>query len=67
MSKGFMIIATILIIALLAVCPFISIWALNTLFVGVVFTAEIPITMWTYLSMLWCGGIIGAFAKSAIA
>lgn len=51
--KPIYITLAILLVAGLLISPIVAIWALNTLFVGVLFTAEIPLTLWTYLAMLW--------------
>lgn len=56
--------AAIIVIALIALVPIISIWALNTLFVGVLFTTAIPLDIYTYLAMLWFGGMLAGSAHS---
>jgi hypothetical protein len=43
----------IVMIILVALIPLGVIVSLNNLFVGVIFTSAIPITIWTYLSMLF--------------
>lgn len=63
-SKLFMALAVILVIVLVALVPVASIWALNTLFVGALFTAEIPLNIWTYIAMLWITLMIGSIGKS---
>ncbi len=62
-STSTMIVLAVLLIVLLAFCPIISIWAINTLFVGTLLTSEIPLTIWTYLAMLWFSGLIAGVAK----
>lgn len=60
-----MVLVILICIALIVVAPIISIWALNTLLVGALFAAEIPLNIYTYLAMMWCGGLFGAVAKAA--
>lgn len=49
----------VLAIALIVAVPAISIWALNTLFVGVIFKSAIELNLMTYLAMFWFGGMLG--------
>lgn len=62
-SKPVLAIVIIIFIALVIVCPFITIWALNTLFAGVLFSMPIPFTMYTWLAVVW---ISIAFASSSL-
>jgi hypothetical protein len=41
------------IVILVIVCPFITIWAVNTLF-----NTNIPMNIWTYLATLWLTGLV---------
>ena len=66
MQIGTAIFLVILGIAIIIIAPIITIWALNTLFVGVWFTHEIPLTIYTYLAILWIGGFFGALFKGAV-
>jgi hypothetical protein len=43
----------IFIVILVIVCPFITIWAVNTLF-----HTNIPMNIWTYLATLWLTGLV---------
>ena len=63
-TKLFIALAAILVIVLVALVPIASIWALNTLFVGALFTAEIPLNIWTYIAMLWITLMIMSIGKS---
>jgi len=57
-------IAALLTIIFVTLVPVVSIWALNTLFVGVLFKSEIPMNIWTCIAMLWCIGLFGGIVKS---
>lgn len=62
--EGFGAIVIIIVaLTLIAICPIISIWALNTLLYGTLFVAEIPLNLYTYLAMLWCSVIIAGVVK----
>ena len=63
-SYGLVMGVVVLLIIAIVLAPIISIWALNTLFVGVVFKTAIELTLWTYLAMMWISGIIGATATT---
>jgi len=65
MNLGLMLLVVVLCVALVIVAPIISIWAINTLLVGPLFVKPIELTLWTYLAMLWTGGLFGAIFKSA--
>lgn len=43
----------LLVVALLFLSPFISIWSINTLF-----GTNIPTNLWTYLAALWLTGLV---------
>jgi hypothetical protein len=43
----------LLVIVLLFLSPFISIWSINTLF-----HTDISINLWTYLAALWLTGLV---------
>lgn len=43
----------LLVVVLLFLSPFISIWSINTLF-----HTNIPINLWTYLAVLWLTGLV---------
>lgn len=58
-SKVVMAAVVILCVAILLCMPIVSIWALNTLFVGVMFKQAIELTIWTYLAMAWVGILFG--------
>ena len=47
------ILLLLLVIAFILGGPFVTIWALNTLF-----TLGIPFTFWTWLSVAWIQGIV---------
>ena len=62
-TKLFMALAVIFGIVIVALLPIASIWALNTLFVGALLTAEIPLNIWTYIAMLWITLMIGSVGR----
>jgi len=43
----------LLVVVLLFLSPFISIWSINTLF-----HTNIPTNLWTYLAALWLTGLV---------
>ena len=43
----------LLVVVLLFLSPFISVWSINTLF-----HTNIPINLWTYLAALWLTGLV---------
>jgi hypothetical protein len=45
----------LLVIVLIIVSPFLSIWALNTIFP----TLAIPMNVWTWLAVCWLHIVIG--------
>lgn len=65
-SKLYIAIAVLIVVVLISVTPLISLWALNTLFVGVVFAHPIDLTIYTYLAMLWINGMIGIVLRAKI-
>lgn len=48
----------LLVIILVFVSPFLSIWALNT-----IFSLAIPTNVWTWLAVFWLHIVIGAKAS----
>lgn len=58
-------IVVFIVVAIICLCigivsPILTILAINTLF-----GTGIPITIWTWLSMIWLSLIVGAWARSA--
>jgi len=59
-SKPVITVVIIIFIALVIVCPFITIWALNTLFAGVLFSMPIPVTIYTWVAVMWITMVLAA-------
>lgn len=65
MSKVIILII-IALITLALLLPIAGIFALNTLFVGTLFTSAIPLNLWTYLSMMFCLLVVGGSANAKV-
>jgi hypothetical protein len=50
----------ILLLVMIIIGPFLTIWSLNTLF-----ATGIPYTIWTWLAILWIQAIIGLSFSNA--
>jgi hypothetical protein len=59
MKTDALVLFVILIVILVIVCPFITIWAINTLF-----NTNIPMNIWTYMATLWLSGLVAGAGVS---
>ena len=56
----------VIFILIIAFAPFISIWAINTLFFsGPLVAYAIPYTFWTWLAIIVFGGLLKTQVKSS--
>ena len=62
MNTSSIILFGLLVLVLIIVSPFITIWALNTVFPSL----AIPLTIWTYLAVIWLHTVaVGVAYKSS--
>jgi len=61
MKTAVVVLFAVLILVMIGVGPFITIWCLNTLF-----TTSIPFNIWTWLSVFWLSMVANGIARSDI-
>lgn len=61
MKTAVVVLFAVLILVMIGVGPFITIWCLNTLF-----TTGIPFNIWTWLSVFWLSMVANGIAHSDI-
>lgn len=61
MKTAVVVLFAVLILVMIGVGPFITIWCLNTLF-----TTSIPFSIWTWLSVFWLSMVANGIARSDI-
>lgn len=61
MKTAVVVLFAVLIVVMIGVGPFITIWCLNTLF-----TTSIPFNIWTWLSVFWLSMVANGIARSDI-
>jgi hypothetical protein len=62
MNTSSIILFGLFVLAIIIVSPFITIWALNTVFPSL----AIPLTIWTYLAVIWLHTVaVGITYKSS--